>query len=263
MLMRTVLLPILVAVAAAGCKENSSPPPESAPPTTSAAAPSPVPSPADSSPASTTAAASPTPPPPAKPAEASGGSWNFDSDKTDAPPAGFSFGRTGQGKEGRWVVVAASDAPSKPNVLVQQDADSTDYRFPVAAVDGTSFKDVKLSVACKPISGKVDQGCGLVWRYTDPNNYYLTRANALEDNVRLYHVKDGNRIQFAAWNGKVASKQWHKLRVEAKGDHFEVWFDEKKVLDAKDSTFSNAGKVGVWTKADSVIQFDDLTASPL
>jgi hypothetical protein len=173
----------------------------------------------------------------------------------------MSFGRTGQGKEGRWMVVAAADAPSKSNVLAQLDADPTDYRFPVAVVDSASFKDVKLSVSCKPVSGKVDQGCGLVWRYKDANNYYLTRANALEDNVRLYHVKDGNRIQFASWSGKVASNKWHKLRVEAKGDHFEVYFDDKKVMSANDSTFTEAGKVGVWTKADSVIQFDDLSAS--
>jgi hypothetical protein len=191
------------------------------------------------------------------------GLWSFDSDKTDAPPAGFSFGRTGSGREGRWVVVAAADAPSKPNVLAQLDADSTDYRFPVAVVDDSSFEDVKLSVACKPVSGSVDQGCGLVWRFKDADNYYLTRANALEDNVRLYTVKGGRRIQFAGWDGKVASKVWHKLQVEARGDRFQVSFDDKKVMDAKDSTFAAAGKVGVWTKADSVIQFDDLTASPL
>src|SRR5262249_3176813 len=176
---------------------------------------------------------------PSAPAEGSSSMWNFDSDKTNAPPAGFSFGRTGQGKEGRWVVVSAGDAPSKPNVLAQLDADSTDYRFPVAVVDASSFKDVKLSVSCKPISGKVGQGCGLVWRYKDANNYYLTRANALENNVRLYYVKDGQRQQFASWSGKVASGVWHKLRVEAKGDRFTVFFDEKKVMEEKDSKFES------------------------
>jgi hypothetical protein len=159
------------------------------------------------------------------------------------------------------VVQAAADAPSKGNVLAQLDADGTDHRFPVAVVDGTSFKDVKLSVSCKPVSGAVDQACGLVWRYKDANNYYLTRANALEDNVRLYHVKDGNRVQLASWGGKVASKTWHKLAVEARGDRFVVTFDGKQILDARDATFADAGKVGVWTKADSVTQFDDLTAS--
>lgn len=187
--------------------------------------------------------------------------WSFDGDKADGPPAGFSFGRTGNGKEGRWVVQAAADAKSKPNVLVQLDADATDFRFPVAVVDASSFKDVKLSVSCKPISGSVDQACGLVFRFKDAKNYYLTRANALEGNVRLYHVKDGNRVQFASWSGNVATKVWHKLAVEAKGDRFVVSFDDQKILDAKDSTFTEAGKVGLWTKADSVTQFDDLSAS--
>jgi hypothetical protein len=212
---------------------------------------------APSTPSATASAPPATSPPPPT------GTWNFDADRVDTPPAGFEFGRTGQGKDGRWLVVAAKDSPSKPNVLAQLDADTTDYRFLVAVVDASSFKDVKLSVSCKPISGKIDQGCGLVWRYKDANNYYLTRANALEDNVRLYYVKDGNRQQFASWSGKVASGVWHKLRVEARGDRFTVFFDEKKVLEDKDATFSDAGKVGVWTKADSVIQFDDLSAAPL
>jgi hypothetical protein len=161
------------------------------------------------------------------------------------------------------MVVAAADAPSKPNVLAQLDADTTDYRFPVSVVDNSSFKDVKLSVSCKPVSGRVDQGCGLVWRFKDAGNYYLTRANALEDNVNLYRVKGGSRSEIAGWSGKVASNVWHGLRVDARGDRFEVYFDGTKILDEKDSTFRDAGKVGVWTKADSVMQFDDLSATPL
>ncbi len=194
-------------------------------------------------------------------ATANANAWTFDADKADAPPAGFSFGRTGGGRPGRWLVVAAADAPSKPNVLAQLDADDTDYRFPVAVVEASSFRDVKLSVRCKPISGKVDQGCGLVWRYQDDKNYYLTRANALEGNVRLYHVRNGDRVEFASWSGKVASGAWHTLAVDARGDRFVVGFDGKQVMDAKDGTFTAAGKIGVWTKADSVIQFDDLSAT--
>src|SRR6266852_7032688 len=113
--------------------------------------------------------------------------WNFDSDAVGKPPAGFSFGRTGKGAEGQWVVRAEADAPSKPNVLAQVSTDDTDNRFPVAFT-GPEMKDLRLSVKCKPISGKVDQGCGLVFRLKDADNYYIVRANALEDNVRLYHV---------------------------------------------------------------------------
>ncbi len=188
--------------------------------------------------------------------------WNFDSDPAGRPPSGFSFGRTGQGVEGQWVVRAENDAPSKPNVLAQVSMDSTDYRFPIAFT-GPDLKDLRLSVKCKPVSGKVDQGCGLVFRLKDADNYYVVRANALEDNVRLYHVVKGNRREFAGWNGKVASGVWHDLAVEAKGDYFVVFFDNKKIFDAHDKTFPDAGKVGLWTKADSVIYFDDLSASPL
>jgi hypothetical protein len=187
--------------------------------------------------------------------------FDFDADKAGDPPQGFSFGRTGKGAPGKWVVQASDDAPSGKNVLVQADADRTDYRFPVAFI-GPEVKDLRLSVKCKPISGKVDQGCGLVFRLKDADNYYVARANALEDNVRLYHVVKGERRQFAGWNGKVASGKWHELAVEVEGEHFQVFYDGKKVIDAHDKTFIDAGKFGVWTKADSVIQFDDLTASP-
>ncbi len=189
--------------------------------------------------------------------------WSFDADSAEAPPAGFSFARTGSGGQGRWIVKSEKDAPSGPNVLAQVDTDDTDYRFPVAVVQDTSVRDLNLSVKCKPVSGKVDQACGLVFRYEDSNNYYITRANALEDNVRLYYVKDGSRKQFAGWNGKITRGTWHELRVNAKGDHFEVSWDGKKVIDAKDETFTKAGKVGVWTKADSVTYFDDLSVEPI
>jgi len=187
--------------------------------------------------------------------------FDFEADKPGDAPQGFSFGRTGQGPAGKWVVQAVSDAPSGRNVLAQTDTDGTDYRFPIAYT-GPDLKDLRLSVVGKPVSKKVDQGCGLVFRLKDPDNYYIARANALEDNVRLYHVVKGSRRQFAGWNGKVSSGSWHELAVEAVGDHFQVFYDGKKVIDAHDKTFPDAGKFGVWTKADSLIHFDDLTVTP-
>lgn len=208
--------------------------------------------------------ATPTPAPvPAPAAAGNAKTMSFDTDKADAPPDGFSFGRTGKGAQGKWVIKAEKDAPSGGNVLAQVDADSTDFRFPVAIANEPTLADLRLSVRCKPVSGKVDQGCGLIFRAADPDNYYVTRANALENNVRLYHVVKGVRKQFAGWNGTIKSGTWHELRVDAKGDHFEVYFDGQKVIDANDKTFTNAGKVGLWTKADSVIYFDDLTVAPL
>ena len=188
--------------------------------------------------------------------------FNFDSDKPGDPPKGFEFGRTGHGAPSKWVVQAVADAPSASNVLVQTDTDDTDYRFAVAYT-GPEMKNLRLSVKCRPVAGKVDQGCGLVFRLKDADNYYVARANALEDNVRLYHVVKGSRHQFAGWDGRVSSGRWHDLAVQARGDHFEVWFDVQKVIDARDKTFTEAGKFGVWTKADSLIHFDDLVATPL
>jgi hypothetical protein len=188
--------------------------------------------------------------------------WTFESDTPGKPPGGFSFARTGEGKQGSWVVRAEPDAPSGKAVLAQVDQDDTDYRFPLA-VTGPELKDLRLSVKCKPIEGKVDQACGLLFRYKDENNYYITRANALENNVRLYHVKDGRRVQFAGWNGKVAKNTWHQLTVEARGEVMLVSFDGTRVIEAKDATFPNPGKVGLWTKADSVTLFDDLTLTAL
>ena len=191
---------------------------------------------------------------------ASAVTWQFDSLPAGQPPAGFSFGRTGGGRVGHWIVQSASDAPSPPNVLAQVDSDRTDLRFPVAAALSPSFTDVSVSVKCKPVSGHVDLACGLVFRYQDENDYYLTRANALKDNVRFYYVKNGRRIQLANWSGKVTSGVWHELRVECQGDHVEVYWDGTKRIDALDRTFRGPGRVGVWTKADSYTLFDNLTA---
>jgi hypothetical protein len=182
---------------------------------------------------------------------------DFEKDEAGKAPSGFSFALTGQGKAGVWIV--RKDDQAHGNVLVQTDADRTDYRFPVAVYNDVTAKDVDLSVQFKAIGGKGDQGAGLVWRYRDPNNYYVTRCNALEDNCTIYHVVNGRRVAFLNQNVKVASNVWHTLRVEAAGDHFVVTYDGKKVLDAKDGTFKDAGKVGLWTKADSVIAFDDFS----
>lgn len=187
--------------------------------------------------------------------------FDFESDAPGEPPKGFELGRTGEGRPGKWVVREEEGAPSGTKALVQTDADPTDFRFPLAYT-GPDLKDLRLSVRCKPISGKVDQGCGLVFRLKDADNYYVARANALEDNVRLYHVTKGRRHQLASWSGRVASGVWHELAAEVAGDHLEILFDGKKVIDKRDSTFREAGKFGVWTKADSVIAFDDLTAEP-
>jgi hypothetical protein len=104
----------------------------------------------------------------------------------------------------------------------------------------------------------VDQACGLVFRYIDENNYYISRANALEDNVRFYHVVAGKRTELASWSGRVTPRDWHELTIGAIGDLFEVFWDGKQIIKARDKTFSEPGAIGLWTKADSVTYFDDL-----
>ncbi len=184
--------------------------------------------------------------------------YNFDSDSVGAMPAKFHSARTGKGAESKWAVMADPTAPSKPNVVAQTSTDTTDYRFPLLIADEGSFKDLELSVRFKAVSGEVDRAAGLVFRLKDANNYYIVRANALEDNYRLYHVVAGNRRQFAGANFKVTSGEWHELRVECIGNKIICYYDGAKKIEATDDTFKDAGKAGLWTKADSVTYFDDL-----
>jgi hypothetical protein len=186
--------------------------------------------------------------------------WNFDTEPIGQAPSGFTFGRTGSGRFGRWVVQNDKDAPSGGQVLAQVDADNTSYRFPVAVANEPVLRDLQISVRCKSVTGTVDQACGVVFRYTDENNYYVARANALEDNVRFYSVKNGKRIQLASWSGRVSSGFWHELRVDAQGDRFSIFWGGQKVITASDKTFPDGGKIGLWTKADSVTYFDSLSA---
>ena len=184
--------------------------------------------------------------------------WSFEADRINGAPGGFSFDRTGSGRTGRWVVWPQRDAPNGANVLAQVDGDSTEYRFPVAVADEPRLADVRLAVRCKPVTGALDQSCGLVFRYQDAGNYYVARANALERNVRFYKVADGFRQQLASWSGPVAVGSWHELVVEARGDQMTVFLDGQRVLEAQDQTFRGPGRIGLWTKADSVTYFDEL-----
>jgi len=184
--------------------------------------------------------------------------YNFDSDTTGQLPPKFHSAKTGGGTQETWIVFTDPTAPSKPNVVAQTSTDQTDYRFPLLISDEGSFQDLDLSVKFKAVSGSVDRAGGLVFRLKDANNYYIVRANALENNYRLYHVVNGRRSQFAGANLKVTSGEWHDLRVEVVGNKIACYYDGNKKIEATDDTFKDAGKVGLWTKADSVTNFDDL-----
>jgi len=177
---------------------------------------------------------------------------NFDDATPDAPPPGWTATKTGNG-EAKWTIAKDDTAPSKPNVLKQ----SGEATYPVCLKNGTSLKNGFVEVKFKPISGKEDQAGGVVWRAKDSDNYYIARANALEDNVTIYHTIKGKRTEKKRTDVKVASNEWHTLRVDFIGNHFTVTFDGKKAIEWDDQTFTESGMVGVWTKADSVTLFDD------
>ncbi len=192
---------------------------------------------------------------------------DFDKFETGKAPVDFSTALTGGGVPVSWAIQDDPTAPSGGKVLAQTSADEINYRFPVCVYNNFTAKDVEVSVKFKPISGKVDQAGGLVWRYKDKDNYYVVRANALEDNVVLYKVKDGKRTDlkpieaglFAyGKKAKVPGGQWNALQVIARGNHFEVSLNGEHLFDVEDDTFIDAGKVGLWTKADSVTYFDNL-----
>lgn len=157
--------------------------------------------------------------------------------------------------------------PTQPRrtgrAIAQVSQDSNDHRFPLAVYKPYSGKDLEVSVRFKPVSGRVDEAGGIVVRLSTPDDYYVARANALEDNVRFYRVVKGRRQQLAGVNVQVAANQWHTLALKAEGDRFTVSFDGKSLISAEDRTFSDAGKVALWAKADSVTYFDTIAITPL
>jgi hypothetical protein len=185
-------------------------------------------------------------------ASSSADTVTFDNFKTGAAPPGWTATQTGSGSA-KWSVEKDDSAPSKPNVLKQ----SGQATFPVCIKNDTNLKDGFVEVKFKPVAGREDQAGGVIWRVQDANNYYIARANALEDNVTIYHTINGKRVAFKSINTKVTSGVWHTLRVDFEGNKFTVTFDGNRVIEATDESFANAGKVGVWTKADSVTEFDN------
>jgi len=154
---------------------------------------------------------------------------------------------------GEWAVEARPGAPSGARALVQR---ATRNPFNVIVAPPGPFTDVDVTVRVQPIAGREDASGGIVVRFAD-GRYYVIRANALEDNFRLYSY-DGARRQLASARVTVpAFKQWHTVRVVAVGDHIQAWLDDALLLDHRDARFK-AGRVGLWTKADSITAFDDL-----
>jgi 3-keto-disaccharide hydrolase len=194
----------------------------------------------------------------------------FDGDTPGTLPSGWTVAMTHAGGEPRWEIARDPGAPSPPFVFAQISQDRTAGRFPLAIWGGASIRNGEVSVAFKTVSGTVDQAAGIVWRYRDPNNYYIVRANALENNIVLYKVENGVRLSIApkgmpsrsyGVKHEIPKAQWNTLRIVFKDFQFSVFFNREQVFETEDQTFANAGKTGLWTKADSVTYFDNFSVT--
>jgi hypothetical protein len=187
---------------------------------------------------------------------------SFESTQVGVAPEGWTATLTGSG-DPKWTVESDETAPSKSKVLKQ----SGRATYPLLLKNDTSIKDGFVEVKFKAVAGSQDRAAGIVWRAKDAKNYYVTRANALEDNVVLYKTVDGVRspLDIVGRKGgygtdvKVSANTWHSLRVDFKAARFSVSYDGRQLFEVEDSTFTDAGKVGLWTKADSVTLFDEVT----
>jgi hypothetical protein len=195
-------------------------------------------------------------------------SLGFESTAEGGPPKGWSVAMTHEGGAPKWQVILDGDR----KVLAQVSRDATGGRFPLAIYDGATMRDGTISVRFKPVGGVVDQAAGIVWRYRDAGNYYVVRANALEDNVALFKVEGGERTALSpktsasssyAVSYQIPKQAWSNLSVAVRDNAFSVSLNGKWLFDVDDATFAKAGKVGLWTKADSVTYFDDFRYVPV
>jgi hypothetical protein len=183
--------------------------------------------------------------------------WDFEASPVDTLPAGWSAAKTGKGPGSVWKIVQEG----KSKVLAQISPDGPNPLFNLCIASDTICRDPSLSVSVKAIKGRIDQGGGLVWRYRDPYNYYIARWNPLENNYRLYKVVDAKRTQLATADVTVPADQWHILKVVQSGQQIRCYLDGKLYLESKDATFTEPGKIGLWTKADAQSLFDHLSVA--
>lgn len=179
--------------------------------------------------------------------------WDFDKDKVGEIPAGF------KAYSGQWTVRADPSAPSQPNVLAQE---ATNETWPGIVVKDSDYGNLWAEVEFKTISGQEDQAAGIIFRYQDKGNFYLLRANANEDNVEFFQFVHGFRSRIQGQGIKVPHGTWQTLGMEAVGDTTTCFLNGRKLFSIKHDRYQH-GKVGLWTKADSVTYFDNFRIKPL
>lgn len=187
---------------------------------------------------------------------------NFDAMGLGMAPQGFSQALTGEGPPAEWIVQTDPADPARRHVLGQISVDRTGQRFPICLYDGLRARNVDVSVRLKPVAGEADQAGGLIVRATDARNYYVVGVNALEQTVRLYRVVGSVGTFFAGTRAKVRAEEWQVLRIKVEGDRFYVVWNGAPLFEARDGQHTAPGRVGLWTKSDSVTLFDDLTIQP-
>ena len=191
--------------------------------------------------------------------------FDFENYTTQKIPDNWSEFFTGRGDHTEWKII--DDQGNK--VLAQLSQDRPNYHFNEIVFDGFKAKNVEMEVRMKAIKGDMDQGGGFVWRFQNADNYYVVRANPLEDNVVLYKVKDGKRTDLPVLGKgrtygvdvKPLGKTWNTLKITVIDDLFTVYLNGEQIFEVKDTTFEAAGKIGLWTKADAVSYFDDLSVT--
>ena len=184
--------------------------------------------------------------------------WHFDDVPVNQLPSYFVLGTFFDGRPaGDWKAITTPKALSPPNVLAQLREKGAEHNYNLILVEDTNATDLDLSVSFLPISGKADMGGGLIWRPKDDRNYYLTRANPLEQNIRIYRVVKGVRHLLKNFDQIIDVRKWHTLRVVHRGCQVQVFYDDEQVFDLCDETFKD-GRIGLWTKSDAVTYFDDL-----
>lgn len=187
--------------------------------------------------------------------------WTYEDAEVGALPPVWSSAKTGEGEGSVWQVLEDDSAPSGSKVLAQTSSDGPNPLFNLCVADETSYTDLDLTLSFKAIRGEIDQGGGPVWRYQDRNNYYIARMNPLETNFRVYKVVAGKRTQLATADVEAPAERWHEIRIVHRGSRIQCYLNGERLLDVEDDTFQEAGKIGLWTKADAVTSFDALSVS--
>ena len=188
-------------------------------------------------------------------------SFDFEKATVDKLPEGWTAAKTGTGPGSVWKVLEDASSPKGPKVLAQTSSEGPKPLFNLCVADATSYADVDLSVSLKAVKGKIDQGGGPVWRYKDADNYYVARVNPKEANFRLYKVVGGKRTQLASADVEPLQRKWQTIRIVQQGDHIRCYLDGQLEIDAKDAALRDAGKIGLWTKADAVTSFDNVSVT--